>query len=89
MVIVKIHILKSTRLRELIMVRRDGRKPMSSYRQGVQTVVKYGALPEIDENAPTLVEERQVAESDRHMVLLFSCCPTMGPFSIERGKSVQ
>lgn len=88
MVIVKIHILKSTRLRELIMVRRDVRG-MSSYRQGIRTVVKYGALPEIDENATTLVAERQVARSDRHMVLLYSCCPTMGPSSIERGKSVQ
>jgi hypothetical protein len=88
MVIVKIHILKSTRRRGLIMVGRDGRG-MSSYRQGIQMVIKYGALQEIDENATTLVEERQVTESDRHMVLLFSCCPTMGPFSIERGKSVQ
>jgi hypothetical protein len=88
MVIVKIHILKSTRLRELIVVRGDGRG-MSSYRQGIQTAVKYGALPEIDENATTLVVERQVAESDRHMVLPLSCCPTMGPFSIKRAKSVQ
>lgn len=62
---------------------------MSSYRQGGRTVVKYGAFPEIDENATTLVKERQVGESDRHMVLLFSCCPTMGLFSIERSTSVQ
>jgi len=44
---------------------------MSSYRQGVQSAVEYGALPEIDENATTLVVERQVAENDRHMVFLF------------------
>ena len=30
---------------------------MSSYRQGIATAVEYGALPEIDENATTLVVE--------------------------------